>query len=116
MIVPETEDDCFDDDDLTQADSPPAKRPCSASKITSEQCSPTWSEGADVPTTQDKATNTNLEISEGSTQTNVLDDIDKLNKANEAFGAFVGQELNNVPLMKRRYIMYQIIRMIENNS
>lgn len=97
---------------MTQADSPtPAKR-LDASYW--EQCSQTYSE--EIPTTRDISTSTNLEMSESSTQTYSQDDKKKLDMANEAFGAFVGQELKNVPIIKRRYIMYQIIKIIENNS
>lgn len=37
-------------------------------------------------------------------------------KANESFGVFVAQELLNVPLIKRRQIMFAIIRLFEFRS
>lgn len=59
-----------------------------------------------------------IEFTESSTQTysNAEENIKKMEFANNAFGTFVGLELANVPVLKRRYVMYQIIKIIENNS
>ncbi|CAH2088380.1 unnamed protein product [Euphydryas editha] len=37
-------------------------------------------------------------------------------KSNESFGVFVAQELLNVPLIKRRQIMFEIVRLFEHRS
>lgn len=34
--------------------------------------------------------------------------------ANESFGRFVGLELSNISPLKRRYVMYEIIKLFEN--
>lgn len=64
------------------------------------------------------STNTpDLIVTESSTQTNNnADNTKNIDMANEAFGMFIGRELQNVPMFKRRYVMYQIIKLIENNS
>lgn len=70
--------------------------------------------------TRDISTNTtNLNLTESSTQTKNIDNLNNINniqRANERFGIFIGCELQNVPIFKRRFIMYQIIKLIENNS
>lgn len=46
-----------------------------------------------------------------------VEEILKMKEAsNEAFGVFVGKELSTVPQLKRRFVMHEIIKIIERNS
>lgn len=51
-----------------------------------------------------------------STQTPEMANEASLQEANRKFGELIGQELNNVPVVKRRQIMFEIIRIIELRS
>ncbi|XP_069360839.1 uncharacterized protein [Maniola hyperantus] len=59
-------------------------------------------------------------LSSSSTQTyttaTTTTDEKKMELANNAFGVLVGHELSHVPLFKRRYVMYKILQLIDNNS
>ncbi|XP_045454044.1 uncharacterized protein LOC123663399 isoform X2 [Melitaea cinxia] len=58
-----------------------------------------------------------LNVKDASTQTSEYNnkDIDaNIIKSNESFGVFIAQELLNVPLIKRRHIMSEIIRLFEH--
>lgn len=61
---------------------------------------------------RDMSTNTSLDLTDSSTQTNPTTDMKHIEIANEAFGTYIGHEINNVPLCKRRFVMYQIIKLI----
>lgn len=87
-------------------------------KVLFENDSQDWDDDNNNYQTCDISTNTkNLNLTESSTQTNTTGDNSKyIEMANESFGIFIGRELANVPMFKRRFVMYQIIRLIENNS
>lgn len=50
------------------------------------------------------------------TEKDVEDFFLKKEASNEAFGVFVGKELSTVPQIKRRFVMYEIIKIIEHSS
>lgn len=82
-----------------------------------ENNSQDWDDNNIKYQTRDISTNTtNLHLTESSTQTNNTDNSNYIERANESFGIFIGREIQNVPIFKRRFIMYQIIKLIENNS
>ncbi|XP_052745628.1 uncharacterized protein LOC128199572 [Bicyclus anynana] len=125
LHVPETE---AYDDDLTQMEEEiPRKRQCvedhsehfkeDDSMALFENNSQDWDDNNIKYQTRDKSTNTtNLNLTESGTQTNNTDNSNYIQRANEGFGVFIGCELQNVPIFKRRFIMYQMIKLIENNS
>lgn len=82
-----------------------------------ENNSQDWDDNNIKYQTRDISTNTtNLNLTESSTQTNNTDNSNYIERANEGFGIFIGREIQNVPIFKRRFTMYQIIKLIENNS
>lgn len=82
-----------------------------------EKNSQDWDDDINNYQTRDFSTNTtNLNLAESSTQTNTTNNLHYIEMANESFGIFIGRELLNVPMFKRRFVMYQIIKLIENNS
>lgn len=82
-----------------------------------EKNSQDWNDDQNYTQTRDISTNTtSLNFTNSSSQTYNADNSKYIDTANEAFGIFIGRELQNVPLFKRRYIMYQIIKLLENNS
>lgn len=86
-------------------------------KVLFDNDSQDWDDGNNNYKTRDISTNTtNFNLTESSTQTNTTDNSKYIEMANESFGIFIGRELLNVPMFKRRFVMHQIIRLIENNS
>lgn len=86
-------------------------------KVMFEKNSQDWDDDNNNYQTRDISTNTtNLNLTESSTQTNTTNNLHYIEMANESFGIFIGRELLNVPMFKRRFVMYQIIKLIENNS
>lgn len=51
-----------------------------------------------------------------STQTIHNEDAQELKSANDCFGMFVARELSNVSQLKRRQIMWEIVRLFEYGS
>ncbi|RVE41361.1 hypothetical protein evm_013993 [Chilo suppressalis] len=79
-----------------------------------EQYSQVWNDTINEDIPKNKV----LKMLDATTQTEKdVEQILKIREAsNEAFGVFVGKELSSVPEIKRRVVMYEIIKVFEHSS
>ncbi|RVE40143.1 hypothetical protein evm_013453 [Chilo suppressalis] len=121
------------DDDLTQCDSPPTSKKscltlqdrrkwednkeniqCSADSYSAQDMMNKdlqWSEQVNL--SNDVVTQANIVMVHAGIQT---DEQSNYESANEMFGKFVAHELSNIPIFKRRFVMCEIIKVLERNS
>lgn len=79
-----------------------------------EQCGQAWDDTINEANPKNQV----LKMLDATTQTEKdVEEILKIKEgSNEAFGVFVGKELSTVPQIKRRFVMYEIIKIIEHSS